>query len=148
MISFQSDLSTIQSMGAKLHHNYDDKEPRGNQEQSPRSLTSCHQESPRNSDNHPPPSQPSSPKNTEEVTNNSNVSYQKQKQQQTDYNSVKKVLEYGSDSSSDTGVCSLSSTEGDYSLSTLVWSSWVLFIMINKKFFPSVLCHQLKAVIF
>ena len=37
-----------------------------------------------------------------------------------DYSGVKKVLEYGSDSSSDTGVCSLSSTEGDYSLSTLV----------------------------
>ena len=33
---------------------------------------------------------------------------------------TKKMLEYGSDSSSDTGVCSLSSTEGDYSLSTLV----------------------------
>ena len=33
---------------------------------------------------------------------------------------TKKMLEYGSDSSSDTGVCSLSSTEGDYSHSTLV----------------------------
>ena len=33
---------------------------------------------------------------------------------------AKKMLEYGSDSSSDTGVCSLSSSEGDYSLSTLV----------------------------
>lgn len=32
----------------------------------------------------------------------------------------KSKLEYGSDSSSDTGVCSLSSSEGDYSLSTLV----------------------------
>ena len=36
------------------------------------------------------------------------------------YSATKKMLEYGSDSSSDTGVCSLSSTEGDYSLSTLV----------------------------
>ena len=33
---------------------------------------------------------------------------------------LSKKLEYGSDSSSDTGVCSLSSSEGDYSLSTLV----------------------------
>jgi len=33
---------------------------------------------------------------------------------------LNKKLEYGSDSSSDTGVCSLSSSEGDYSLSTLV----------------------------
>merc|ERR1711997_942335 len=32
---------------------------------------------------------------------------------------LNKKLEYGSDSSSDTGVCSLSSSEGDYSLSTL-----------------------------
>ena len=112
MISFQSDLSTIQSMGTKLHHNYGDKE---DQEQSPRSPNTCHQESPRNSDNHYPASEPS-PKNSQEVTNNSTVGYQ----QTSDYNSVKKVLEYGSDSSSDTGVCSLSSTEGDYSLSTLV----------------------------
>ena len=38
----------------------------------------------------------------------------------SDFKPTKKILEYGSDSSSDTGVCSLSSTEGDYSLSTLV----------------------------
>jgi len=112
----QSDLSTIQSMGTKLPHNYADKEDqRVNQEQSPRSPSTCHQESPRNSDNHPPDC---SPKSTQEVTNNSNAGYQQK--QTSDYNSVKKVLEYGSDSSSDTGVCSLSSTEGDYSLSTLV----------------------------
>ena len=136
MISFQSDLSTIQSMGTKLSHNYSDKEDlRVNQEQSPRSPDTCHQESPRNSDNHPPASSQPSPKNTQEVTNNSTVDYQ----QQTDYNSVKKVLEYGSDSSSDTGVCSLSSTEGDYSLSTLVWSSIVSSSWSVGKFFICVM---------
>ena len=78
---FQSDLSTIQSIGDHLQHSCDDQH-----------------------------SGQARPGQTVKLDQTSGL--------QRDLSKSK--LEYGSDSSSDTGVCSLSSSEGDYSLSTLV----------------------------
>ena len=82
---FQSDLSTIQSIGDHLQHSCDDEHSGHSQDI---------------------------------IQAGQPVKLGQTSGLQTD---LSKKLEYGSDSSSDTGVCSLSSSEGDYSLSTLVW---------------------------
>ena len=81
---FQSDLSTIQSIGDHLQHSCDDEHSGHSQDI---------------------------------IQAGQPVKLGQTSGLQTD---LSKKLEYGSDSSSDTGVCSLSSSEGDYSLSTLV----------------------------
>ena len=110
IFQFQSDLTTIQSIGAHFPGSNPAKKGQIHSEkeiQPPRVTEGTVTQ--------PPASQepaPTSPPRDKAVQ--SSPGYQ------GGYSATKKMLEYGSDSSSDTGVCSLSSTEGDYSLSTLV----------------------------
>ena len=104
LFPFQTDLTTIQSIGTNLPSSNSAKKGQIHPEKEiqPTRVTVATQ---------PPVSQPDPPV---DKAVQSSPSYQ------GGYSATKKMLEYGSDSSSDTGVCSLSSTEGDYSLSTLV----------------------------
>ena len=103
---FQTDLTTIQSIGTNLPNSNLAKKEQIHPEkeiQSPR-VTEATQ---------PPVCQ-------DPASSPIDKAVQSSPGYQGGYSATKKMLEYGSDSSSDTGVCSLSSTEGDYSLSTLV----------------------------
>ena len=110
MFPFQSDLTTIQSIGTNLPSSNSAKKGQSihpeTEIQSPRVTTEATQS---------PVSKPDPASSPRDKAVQSSPSYQGDR-----YSVTKKMLEYGSDSSSDTGVCSLSSTEGDYSLSTLV----------------------------